>query len=53
MTDKIIGVAAIATLAAFLAILVGFVHDVDLLIVLAIVVVMAGYDFYRALFSRR
>ncbi|GHD51369.1 hypothetical protein GCM10017083_25750 [Thalassobaculum fulvum] len=51
--DKVIGVAAIALLAGFMGILVGFVPDIDLVIVVAVVVAMAGYDFYRSLFAKQ
>ena len=51
MRDKVIGVAAIAVLVGFLGILVGFVTDIDLLIVVTVVTVMAAYDFYLMLFK--
>ena len=50
MLDRIIGIAAIATLAAYVGILIGFVPEADLTTVLVVVVIMAAYDFYRALF---
>lgn len=53
MLDRIIGIAALLTLAGFFGILVGFVPDVDLIAVIAVVTVLAGYDFYRTLFARR
>ncbi len=51
--DRIIGIAALALLVGFMGILIGFVPEIDLGIVLTVVVVMAGYDFYRSLFARR
>ncbi|HEY9536778.1 MAG TPA: hypothetical protein VIS03_04215 [Kiloniellaceae bacterium] len=51
MRDKIIGAAAIVVLVGFLAILVGFVPNLDLLAVVAIVSLMAAYDFYLMLFK--
>lgn len=53
MIDRVIGIAAIAVLIGFMGILVGFVPDVDLVIIIAIVVAMAGYDFYWSLFKGR
>lgn len=51
MLDKVIGIAAIAVLIGFMGILVGFVPDVDLVIVVVVVVAMAGYDFYLTIFK--
>ena len=53
MIDRIIGFAAIAVLAAFAGIPVGFVLEPDLGIIIALVVCMAGYDFYRSLMTSR
>lgn len=53
MMDRIIGIAALALLVGFMGILIGFVPEIDLGIVLTVVVVMAGYDFYRSLFPRQ
>lgn len=53
MLDRIIGIAAISALALFLGVLIGFVRSPDLVAILAIVLAMAGYDFYRALFGNR
>ncbi|GAB4225358.1 MAG: hypothetical protein Tsb0032_31270 [Kiloniellaceae bacterium] len=52
MLDKVLGILAIAILMGFMGILIGFVPDVDLIIVAVVVVVMAAYDFYRTLFKR-
>ena len=53
MLDRIIGLAAIAILIGFMGILVGFVPSIDLVIVIAVVVAMAAYDFYLSLFKSR
>ncbi|MEQ8355977.1 MAG: hypothetical protein RH942_10615 [Kiloniellaceae bacterium] len=53
MLDRIIGVTAIAVLIGFMAILIGFVPDVDLIIVIGVVCLMAVYDFYLMLFRNR
>jgi len=53
MLDRILGLAALAALIGFMGILVGFVPEIDLIIVIAVVVALAGYDFYWALFTRR
>lgn len=52
MLEKIIGIAAFAVLVGFMAILFGFVPDVDLAIVVVVVALLAGYDFYLMLFKR-
>lgn len=51
MSDRIIGVLAFAALAATFGVLVGFVPSPDLIAVLAVVLAMAGYDFWRSLFA--
>jgi len=53
MLDKIIGLGAIALLIAFMAVLVVFVPDIDLILVIGIVCAMAAYDFYLTLFKSR
>ncbi|GAB4352350.1 MAG: hypothetical protein Kow00114_00980 [Kiloniellaceae bacterium] len=53
MQDKLIGIAAIAILAAFMVIHLVFVPDVDLILILAGVTLMAAYDFYLTLFKRK
>lgn len=52
MSDRIIGILAFAALAATFGVLVGFVPSPDMVIVLAVVLAMAGYDFWRSLFTR-
>ena len=53
MVDKLIGVSAILLLVAFMAVLVVFVPDIDLILVVGIVSAMAAYDFYLTLFKSR
>jgi len=53
MLDKVIGVVAIAFLMGFMGILIGFVPIPDLVVIIGIVVAMAAFDFYRALFLKR
>lgn len=53
MQDKILGIAAIAVLIGFMAVHVIFVPDVDLILVLGVVTLMAAFDFYRTLFKRK
>jgi uncharacterized protein YqgC (DUF456 family) len=53
MIDKVTALLAFAVLLGFLGILVGFVPSLDLMIVIAVVVLMAGYEFYQALFKSR
>ncbi|MEQ8815163.1 MAG: hypothetical protein RLO51_20340 [Thalassobaculum sp.] len=53
MLDRTIGLSALALLIGFMAILIGFVPHPDLIAVIVVVVLMAGYDFYRSLFAGR
>ncbi len=53
MTDKIIAALALAGFAAFIAVLVIFVREIDLIIVSVIGLLLAGYDFYRDLFRSK
>jgi len=52
MLDRVIALAALATLIGFMLILVGFVTDIDLIVVVIIVGAMAAYDFYLTAFKR-
>ncbi|HEY9549141.1 MAG TPA: hypothetical protein VIR45_06540 [Kiloniellaceae bacterium] len=52
MRDRIIGITAIIGLVAFLAVLLRFVSDIDLVIIVVVVALMAAYDFYLMLFTR-
>ena len=49
MTDKIMAVLALATMIAFLSVVAFFVPDIDLIIVIALVSLMAIYDFWQSL----
>lgn len=53
MLDKTLGLLAIVTLLGFMAVLMWFVPDVDLVIVLGVVLIMAGYDFWTTLFKSK
>lgn len=48
MLDKLIGLFALLTLVAFLAVIIVFVPEIDLTIVLLFVIALAAYDFYWA-----
>lgn len=48
MTDTILSILALAGLAAFLLILAIWVREPDLIVVIAIGLGMAAYDFWRA-----
>ena len=49
MIDKIMAFLALATMIAFLGVVVVFVPEVDLIIVVAMVSAMAIYDFWQSL----
>ena len=51
MLDRLIALISFAILAGFLAIIVVFVPDLDLVIVSILAVGMAGFDFYRSAFK--
>jgi hypothetical protein len=48
MTDKIMAIAALATMIAFLATVAIFVPHIDLILVIAFVSLLAIYDFWRS-----
>jgi hypothetical protein len=52
MLDAVIGLLALATLAGFLAVVVGFVPEADLATVIVVVLAMAAFDLYRSTFRR-
>ena len=52
MTDKIMAVLALATMILFLGVVAWFVPDIDLILVIAFVSVLAIYDFWQSLRSR-
>jgi len=49
MTDKILAVLALATMIASLVVVPVFVPDIDLMIVILLVSIMAIYDFWQTL----
>jgi len=49
MTDKIMAIVALATMIAFLGVVAWFVPDIDLIIVITIVSLLAIYDFWSYL----
>ena len=53
MMDRTLGLLALSTLIGFMLILMWFVPDVELAIVIVVVAVLAGYDFWISLFKRR
>ena len=50
--ERLIAVIALACLVGFMAIVLGFVTEPDLIVITIIVLVMAGYDFYLQLFRK-
>ncbi len=52
MTDKIMAVVALATMIAFLGVVAWFVPDIDLIAVIALVSLLAIYDFWESLRSK-
>lgn len=53
MTDKIMAIFALLTMMVFLGTVVVFVPEVDLIIVVTFVSVLAGYDFWRTFREKR
>ena len=49
MTDKIMAVLALVTMILFLGVVAWFVPDIDLILVIAFVSLLATYDFWRSL----
>ena len=49
MTDKIMAFLAIATMILFLGVVAWFVPEIDLIIVIAFVSLLAIYDFWQQL----
>ena len=52
MIDKIMAVVALATMITFLGVVAWFVPDIDLILVITFVSLLAIYDFWRALRHR-
>ncbi|WP_199930477.1 hypothetical protein [Sedimenticola thiotaurini] len=49
MTDKIMAIVALATMIAFLGVVAWFVPDLDLILVIGLVSLLAIYDFWHTL----
>ena len=52
MTDKIMAIVALAMMIASLAIVAVFVPDIDLIVVITLVSVLAIYDFWQTFHAR-
>jgi hypothetical protein len=52
MIDKIMAVLALATMIASLVVVAVFVPDIDLIIVIALVALLAIYDFWQTFRAR-
>ena len=52
MTDKIMAIVALAMMIASLAIVAVFVPDIDLIVVITLVSVLAIYDFWQTFHPR-
>ena len=48
MTDKIMAVIALVTMIVFLAVVAWHVPDIDLIVVIAVVSLLAIYDFWQS-----
>jgi hypothetical protein len=46
MLDKALAVIAIASLIAFMGVLITYIREIDLTVVSIVVLIMAAYDFY-------
>ena len=53
MSDKILALLALSVLTGFIAVLLMFVQDPDLIIVSVGCVALAAFDFYRELFRSK
>ena len=53
MTDRFLAALSLAGLAAYFAILIGFVPELDLTVVIVVCFLLATYDFWRELRRRR
>jgi hypothetical protein len=51
--DKTLGIVSLVCLGAFLYVLGSYALEPDLIIILVIGTVMAGYDFWLELFARK
>lgn len=53
MTDRIMAILGLATMITFLGVVAWFVPDIDLIIVITFVSLLAIYDFWQTLRSRK
>ena len=53
MSDKIMAILAIATMIAFLGVVAWFVPEIDLIIVISFVSLLAIYDFWQSFRGRK
>ena len=53
MTDKIMAFAALATMILFLGVVAWFVPEIDLILVIAFVSLLAIYDFWQSLRQKK
>ena len=53
MTDKIMAIVALATMITFLGVVAWFVPEIDLIIVIGFVSLLAIYDFWQSLRRRK
>lgn len=53
MSDKIMAFVALATMITFLGVVAWFVPDIDLIIVISFVSLLAIYDFWQSFRSKR
>ena len=53
MTDKIMAIVALLTMISFLSVVAWFVPDIDLIIVIALVSLMAVYDFWQTFHHKK
>ena len=53
MSDKIMAIVALATMITFLGVVAWFVPDIDLIIVISFVSLLAAYDFWQSFRSKK
>ena len=53
MTDKIMALVALATMITFLGVVAWFVPDIDLILVITFVSLLAIYDFWQSLSQKK
>ncbi|MCB1775279.1 MAG: hypothetical protein KDI88_16825 [Gammaproteobacteria bacterium] len=53
MTDKLMAILALATMIVFLGVVVWFVPEIDLVLVIAFVSLLAIYDFWDSFRKRK